>query len=394
MSWRTVDALDVEGRRVLVRLDLNVPLDGGRITDDLRITAALPTVRSIVERGGTVVAMSHLGRPKGVDEALRLAPVAARMGELLGRDVTPLRETVGAEVVAAVEAAAPGSVLLLENLRFDPGEKANDPDFAKQLAACGDRYVNDAFGTAHRAHASVVGVPAILGREHCAAGFLLGKELAAFDKVLGDPARPLVAILGGAKVSDKLAVVQNLLQRVDTLIVGGAMAYTFLKAAGATVGASRVEEDFLEEAGRILTQAEGAGVDLLLPTDHRCAAAFDSDEARETGRDIPDGLMGLDIGPATARTYAEAVAAAGTVVWNGPMGVFEREAYAAGTRTVAEAVAASSAYTVVGGGDSAAAVKTFGLADRIDHVSTGGGASLELLEGKALPGLVALGHGS
>ncbi len=390
MTRRTVDQLDVEGRRVLVRLDLNVPLQEGQITDDLRITAALPTVRSIVERGGVAVCMSHLGRPKGVDDNLRLAPVAARMSKLLEQPVTSLRETVGVEVVDATRAAAPGSVLLLENLRFDPGEKKNDPAFASQLAACGDAYVNDAFGTAHRAHASVVGVPSILGSEQCAAGFLLGKELHAFDCLLGEPARPLVAVLGGAKVSDKLAVVQNLLQRVDALIVGGAMAYTFLKAGGTAVGSSRVEEDFLEEAARILTHAEGAGVDLMLPSDHLCAPGFDSDAATPCGRDIPDGLMGLDIGPQTAQAYAATVSSAGTVVWNGPMGVFERDAYAAGTRAVAEAAAASSAYTVVGGGDSAAAVKLFGLADKINHVSTGGGASLELLEGKTLPGLAAL----
>ena len=393
MSWRTVDQLDVEGRRVLCRLDLNVPLDGGQITDDLRIRAALPTVRSIVERGGVAVCMSHLGRPKGVDDALRLAPVGARLGELLERPVTALQETVGDAVRSALEGQAPGSVVLLENLRFDKGEKANDPAFVEQLAACGELYVNDAFGTAHRAHASVVGVPGVLGAERSAAGFLLGKELAAFDKVLRDPAKPLVAILGGAKVSDKLAVVRNLLQRVDTLLVGGAMAYTFLKARGGAVGASRVEEDFLDEARAVLGEAEAAGVSLLLPEDHLVAPAFESDEARPVTGDIPDGLMGLDIGPATTRRYAEAVAAAGTVVWNGPMGVFERPAYAAGTRGVAEAVAAAGGYTVIGGGDSAAAVKVFGLADRIDHVSTGGGASLELLEGKALPGLVALGAG-
>jgi phosphoglycerate kinase len=390
MSRRTVDQLDVKGRRVLVRLDLNVPLEHGRITDDLRITAALPTVRSIIERGGIAVCMSHLGRPKGVDEALRLAPVAARMSELLGQPVTALSETVGPEVVATLQSCAPGSVVLLENLRFDPGEKKNDPVFAGHLAACGDAYVNDAFGTAHRAHASVVGVPALMGSEHCAAGFLLGKELTAFDKVLGEPARPLVAILGGAKVSDKLAVVENLLDRVDVLIVGGAMAYTFLRASGATVGTSRVEVDFLADAGEILSQAEARGVQLLLPSDHLCAPDFNSDDATLSGRDIPDGLMGLDIGPETVRAYVAAIASAGTVVWNGPMGVFEREAYASGTRAVADAVAASSAYTVVGGGDSAAAVKKFGLSDRIDHVSTGGGASLELLEGKQLPGLMAL----
>ncbi|MDG2149434.1 MAG: phosphoglycerate kinase [Planctomycetota bacterium] len=390
MSWRTVDQLDVEGRRVLIRLDLNVPLKDGCITDDLRIRAALPTIQSVIDRGGVAVCMSHLGRPKGVDEALRLAPVGQRLSELLGQPVTVLSEIIGPTVVEVLEQQPPGSVVLLENLRFDPGEKANDPEFAAGLAACGEAFVNDAFGTAHRAHASVVGVPSILGSECSAAGFLLGKELSAFDKVLGDPARPLVAILGGAKVSDKLAVVENLLSRVDVLIVGGAMAYTFLRANGVAVGNSRVEQDFIESAVAIQKQAAARGVRLMLPSDHLCAPDFESDDATRTGAQIPDGLMGLDIGPETAAAYATAIAEAGTVVWNGPMGVFEREAYAAGTRTVAEAVAASPAYTVVGGGDSAAAVKLFGLADRIGHISTGGGASLELLEGKALPGLSAL----
>lgn len=395
MSWQTVDALAVEGKRVLVRLDLNVPLHDGVISDDLRIRAALPTLRSIVERGGTAVCMSHLGRPKGVDDALRLAPVAARLGELLGQTVHALTETVGAEVAAALEVLPPRSVVLLENLRFDPGEKANDPAFADGLAALGELYVNDAFGTAHRAHASMVGIPERLGRDKSAAGFLLGKELQAFGRVLDEPARPLVAILGGAKVSDKLAVVTNLLERVDTLIVGGAMAYTFLRASSLDVGKSRVEHDFLSEATQILETASAKGVDLLLPVDHVCATAFESDEAvKVDAAALPESLMGLDIGPSTAATYAEAIAGAGTVVWNGPMGVFEREAYAAGTRAVAQACADASGYTVIGGGDSAAAVQQFGLAERIDHVSTGGGASLELLEGKALPGLVALGHGS
>ncbi|MFT7465205.1 MAG: phosphoglycerate kinase, partial [Pseudohongiellaceae bacterium] len=357
MSWRTVEQLDVSGQTVLVRLDLNVPLHMGVITDDLRIQAALPTVRSIIERGGTAVCMSHLGRPKGVDDALRLAPVAARMGELLGCAVQALRETIGPDVAAAVQSAPAGSVLLLENLRFDSGEKANDKSFAAAIASLGTRYVNDAFGTAHRAHASVVGVPAILGAEHCAAGLLLGKELNAFAQVLNDPRRPLVAILGGAKVSDKLAVVKNLIERVDALIVGGAMAYTFLKSRGVAVGDSRVEENFLEQAGEILARAEERGVAVLLPSDHVCASSFGSDDAEVHVGDIPNGLMGLDVGPTSASVFAQAIAGAGTVVWNGPMGVFEREAYAAGTRAVAEAAASTSGYTVVGGGDSAAAVK-------------------------------------
>lgn len=390
MSWRTVDALPVEGRTVLVRLDLNVPLEDGRIADDLRIRAALPTVRSIVERGGTAVCMSHLGRPKGVDEALRLQPVGACMAERLGRDVLALTEITGPAVASALAALEDGSVALLENLRFDPREKANDPEFARALAALGDAYVNDAFGTAHRAHASVVGVPQVLGRDACAAGFLLGKELSAFARVLEDPARPFVAVLGGAKISDKLGVVRHLLDRVDTLLVGGAMAYTFLRARGVEVGDSRVEEDAVGDLRDVLAEAERRSVEIQLPSDHRVAPSFESDAAEVVQGGIPDGRMGLDIGPRTAARYAKIVGSAGTVVWNGPMGVFERAAYAEGTRTLAQGVAASRGYTVVGGGDSAAAIQQFGLADRIDHVSTGGGASLELLEGKTLPGIAAL----
>lgn len=391
MSCLTVEQLAVDGRRVLVRLDLNVPLDGGRITDDLRIRAALPTVRSIVERGGIAICMSHLGRPKGADESLRLAPVATRMAELLGMPVLAIPETVGEGAAKAVATLTSGSVALLENLRFDPGEKANDSGFVAALSALGECYVNDAFGTAHRAHASVVGVPALLGSDHCAAGFLLAKELDAFARVLNEPSRPLVAILGGAKVSDKLAVVSNLLERVDQILIGGAMAYTFLEAQGVPVGTSRVESDFLDECRSVLGAADGRGVSILLPSDHLCAPSFDSDAAELSEGSIPEGRMGLDIGPATATAYAERIASAGTVVWNGPMGVFERPAYAAGTRAVADAVAASPGYTVVGGGDSAAALAAFGLADRVDHVSTGGGASLRLLEGQTLPGLAALG---
>lgn len=389
MAFRNVEQLDVKGRRVLVRLDLNVPLKGGRIGDDLRIREAMPTVRSIVKRGGTAICMSHLGRPKGVDEGLRLAPVAARMAELLGQPVTAFTEINTEAVAKAVRALPPGSACLLENLRFDPGEQKGDPGFTQRLAALGELYVDDAFGTAHRPDASVAGVPALLGRDKVAAGFLMEKELRAFARVLEQPARPLVAILGGAKVSDKLAVVKNLIERVDAILVGGAMSYTFLRARGVPVGASRVEADFVEECKTVLARARVRTIEILLPSDHLCAPAFESDEARPCEL-IPDGMMGLDIGPATAARYGEAIAKAGTVVWNGPMGVFERPAYAAGTRAVAQAVAACRGYTVVGGGDSAAAVAQFGLADKVKHVSTGGGASLELLEGRALPGIVAL----
>jgi len=394
-TFRTVEQLDVKGRRVLVRVDFNVPMKDGRISDDLRIRSALPTIRSITERGGTAILMSHLGRPKkGPEDGLRMAPVAAKLSELLGSPVTAFREINTDAVAAAVAALPAGSVALLENLRFDPGEQKGDPAFTARLAALGELYVDDAFGTAHRPDASVSGVPALLGKDKCAAGLLVAQELVAFGKVLEHPARPLVAILGGAKISDKLAVVKNLLASVDVILVGGAMAYTFLKAQGLGVGSSRVEEDFVAECRDVLARAaSGAGgrkVDILLPSDHLCAPAFESDEARPVEGAIPAGLMGLDIGPATGKRYAQRIASAGTVVWNGPMGVFERKAYEAGTRAVAQAVADCKGYTVVGGGDSAAALAAFGLADRVKHVSTGGGASLELLEGKALPGIEAL----
>jgi phosphoglycerate kinase len=390
-SFRSVEQLEVKGRRVLVRVDFNVPLKDGRISDDLRIRAALPTIRSIVDRGGTAILMSHLGRPKkGPEEGLRMAPVAARLSELLGRKVTAFREINTDAVAQSVQALPAGSVALLENLRFDPGEQKGDRDFTARLAALGELYVDDAFGTAHRPDASVAGVPALLGRDKCAAGLLVAQELRAFGRVLDDPARPLVAILGGAKVSDKLAVVKNLLDTVDVILVGGAMAYTFLAAQGVGVGSSRVEQDFLAECRDVLARAAAKKVDILLPGDHVCAKAFESDEARAVEGAIPEGFMGLDIGPVTARRYAERIRSAGTVVWNGPMGVFERAPYAAGTRAVAQAVADCPGYTVVGGGDSAAAVAAFGLADKVKHVSTGGGASLELLEGKPLPGIEAL----
>ncbi|MGQ0551890.1 MAG: phosphoglycerate kinase [Planctomycetota bacterium] len=390
MSVATVDQLAVQGRRVLVRLDLNVPLEDGRITDDLRIRAALPTVRSIIERGGIAICISHLGRPKGVDESLRLAPIAAHLAELLGQPVTMLPGVVGPAVEAAVKALQPGAVAVLENVRFEKGEQKSDPEFAARLAALGDLFVNDAFGTAHRPDASVVGIAQRLGPGRRAAGFLMGQELSAFARVLDNPTRPLVAILGGAKISDKLAVVRHLLPRVNAVLVGGAMAYTFLKSQGHAVGSSRVEESFVGECADVLKAARLRGVDVLLPSDHLCARQFDSDEAVLQPLAIPDGWMGLDIGPATIRSYSERIAKAGTIVWNGPMGVFEREAYSRGTRAIAEAVAHCPGYTVVGGGDSAAAVAAFGLEDSIDHISTGGGASLELLEGKLLPGIAAL----
>ena len=393
-----LDDLDVASRRVLVRVDLNVPLIDGRpprVADDLRIEESLPTIRELADAGARVVLMSHLGRPKGeVVEALRLAPVAARAAELLGRPVAAAADTVGDDARARVDALRDGEVLLLENLRFDPREEANDDAFADALASLGDAYVDDAFGAAHRAHASVVGVPARL--DDVAAGRLLQKELRALSRLLEDPPRPFVAILGGAKVSDKLGVIGSLLERVDALLVGGAMAFTFLRAQGADVGGSRVEEDQLDAVRGFLDQAVDRGVDLLLPTDVVAAAAFhESARHRTVAADaVPQAWMGLDVGRDTVARFSDVVRGAASVLWNGPMGVFEWDAFAAGTRGVAEAVAACDGFTVVGGGDSAAAIRSMGLADRVDHVSTGGGAALELLEGIELPGVAVLHRSS
>ena len=391
-----LDSLAVKGQRVLVRVDLNVPLreapDGGReVADDLRIEESLPTIRHLVDAGARVVLMSHLGRPKGqVVEALRLAPVAARLTELLGREVAVATDVVGPSAQATVADLADGDVCLLENLRFEAGEERNDPDFAAALAALGEVYVDDAFGAAHRAHASVVGVPAQL--DQAVAGLLLQRELEVLSSLLDAPERPFVAILGGAKVSDKLAVIANLLPKVDRLIVGGAMCFTFLKARGGQVGASRVEEDQVQVCRDLLDQAAEQGVELLLPSDVVAAERFAEDAPHQVvpADQIPEGFMGLDIGPDSTAHFAAALGDAETVLWNGPMGVFEWEAFAAGTEGVARAVAACSGFTVIGGGDSAAAIRVLGLAEQVSHVSTGGGASLEFLEGRDLPGVAAL----
>jgi len=391
---RTLSDLPLAGKRVLVRVDFNVPLDAqGRVTSDARIRESLPTIAAILKAGGRPVLMSHLGRPKGkVVESMRMAPVAARLGQLLGTPVKTVKDCIGAEAEAASKALQAGECLLLENLRFRDAEEAGDAAFAAALAKNGDVYVNDAFGTAHRAHASVSGVPKLLPN---AAGLLLQKELDAFARVLGAPQRPFVAILGGAKVSDKLPVIENLLPKVDTLIVGGAMAYTFLVQQGRQVGRSLVEKDLVAEAGKVQALAKAKGRKLLLPQDHVCAAEFKADSpASVHAGDIPDGLMGLDIGPKTVQSYVDALKGAKTVVWNGPMGVFEMDAFCKGTEAVAKAVAAATAqgaFTVVGGGDSVAAAEKLGITGRLSHVSTGGGASLELLEGKVLPGVAALG---
>ena len=388
----SITDIDCRGKRVFCRVDFNVPFDAeGKITDDTRIVAALPTLRTILAQGGRLILASHLGRPKGSpNPKYSLAPVAPRLAELLGRDVTMAPDCVGPEVERLVAALGDGDVLLLENLRFHPGEEKNDPTFCQQLAALADLYVNDAFGTAHRAHASTEGVARLLSP--AVAGLLMEKEIRYLGQVLADPARPFVAILGGAKVSDKIPVIENLLGKVDTLLIGGGMAYTFLKAQGVAVGTSLVEEERLPLAAELLKKAKAKGVQFLLPEDHVVATEFKADaEHRICGNDdFPDGWMGLDIGPRTCESYAAVIANAATVVWNGPMGVFEFDAFATGTLAVAKALASSQAVSIIGGGDSVAAVNKAGLEQKMTHISTGGGASLEFLEGKELPGIAAL----
>jgi phosphoglycerate kinase len=390
VELRTVEAADVRGRRVLVRNDFNVPLDDGRVTDDLRIRAAVPTLRWLVEHGGRVISCSHLGRPKGKrDERYSLAPVVPVLAAHLGREVRFVDDVVGEAAQAAARELTDGEVMLLQNLRFEPGETDNDPEFADRLAALAELYVDDAFGAAHRAHASVVGVAE---RLPAYAGYLLATEVRVLSRLLENPDRPFVAVLGGSKVSDKLAVLDNLLGRVDSLVIGGGMCFTFLAAQGLEVGDSLFEKDQVDAVRQLAARAEREGKRLLLPTDVVVADDFAEDANTRTVPvdGIEPGWRGLDIGPETAAAFAAEIARARTVFWNGPMGVFEWEPFAAGTRRVAEAVATGNAYTVVGGGDSAAAVAQLGLADRIDHLSTGGGASLELLEGKTLPGVAVI----
>ena len=386
----TLDDLDASGKRVFVRADLNVPLRDGAVTDDLRVQSSVPTLRHLLDQDARVIVASHLGRPKGApDPAYSMAPVGVRLQQLLGTDVVVADDVVGDDARAKADALQPGQVLLLENLRFEPGETANDDAFADALSALAEVYVDDAFGAAHRAHASISGIPA---RIPGYAGLLLARELEVLGGLLEDPAHPYVAVLGGAKVSDKLTVLDNLLQRVDAIAVGGAMAFTFLVADGHEVGASRVEADQVDTVRDLVAAARARGVGVLLPHDVVVAPDFDEHAPATTVHvdDMPGDQMGLDIGPATAHAYADAISTAGSVFWNGPMGVFEWEAFAAGTRTVAQAIATAKGSTVVGGGDSAAAIRQFGLDDQVDHVSTGGGASLELLEGKDLPGVAAL----
>lgn len=390
MELRTVDQADVRGKRVLVRNDFNVPLDDGKVTDDLRVRAAVPTLQWLVEHDAKVISCSHLGRPKGKwDDRYSLAPVVPVLAHHLGREVAFVDDVVGDKARRAAHDLVEGQVLLLENLRFEPGEEAADPAFADRLAALGELYVNDAFGAAHRAHASVVGVAE---RLPAYAGFLLNKEVEVLSRLLEGPDRPFVAVLGGSKVSDKLAVLDNLLGRVDTLVIGGGMCFTFIAAQGGEVGDSLFEPDQVDSCRELLARAEREGKRVLLPTDVVAADDFSEDANHRTvpAGEIEQGWRGLDIGPETARAFAAAVREGRTVFWNGPMGVFEWEPFAAGTKAVAEAVAACDGFTVVGGGDSAAALAKFGLADKVDHLSTGGGASLEMLEGKTLPGVAVI----
>ena len=389
---KTVKEIDVAGKKVLLRCDFNVPQDKTTraITDDKRIVAALPTIRYLLEQGAAVIACSHLGKPKGeVKPELTLAPVAERLSQLLEQEVIFAADTIGPDAQAKAAALQGGQILLLENLRFDIGEEKNHPEFAKALADMAEVYVSDAFGTVHRAHASTAGVAAYLP---AVSGFLIQKELEIMGGALNDPKRPLVAVLGGSKVSDKIGVINHLLDLADTIIIGGGMAYTFLKAQGHGIGSSLCEDDRLEYAADMLKKAAEKGVKFLLPTDHVAADHFAADATPIilNTTSIPADLMGLDIGPKTVEAYANALCDAGTVIWNGPMGVFEFPAFAKGTEAVAKALAESQAITIVGGGDSAAAVEQLGYADRMSHISTGGGASLEFLEGLELPGVACL----
>lgn len=385
---------DLSGKRVLVRADFNVPLDGaGNITDDTRIRAALPTIQYLTGKGAKVLLTSHFGRPKGVDDSLRLTPVAKRLSELLGAEVVKCDDCIGPEVAATVEKLQNGQVALLENVRFYPEEEKNDPEFAKKLASVADLYVNDAFGTAHRAHASTEGVTHYL--KPSVAGFLIEKELQYLEAAIQNPQRPLAAIIGGSKVSSKIGVIETLLDKCDKLLIGGGMIFTFYKARGLNVGKSLVEEDKLELAKSLEAKAKERGVEFLLPTDVVVADKFAADATAQTVsiENIPDGWMGLDIGPDSVKVFQDALADCKSVIWNGPMGVFEFDRFAAGTEAIARTLAEltpKGTITIIGGGDSVAAVEKVGLADQMSHISTGGGASLELLEGKVLPGIAAL----
>ncbi|MCX5680449.1 MAG: phosphoglycerate kinase [Candidatus Omnitrophica bacterium] len=391
MAKKTIKDLDIKNKRVLMRVDFNVPLDEDlNITDDIRIRAALPTIKYAIDNGAKVVLMSHLGRPEGkVDEKMRLQPCAKRLEKLLGKPVVALKDCIGGDVKKAVAAMKPGDVVLLENLRFHAEEEANDPKFAKELASLGDVFVNDAFGTAHRAHASTEGVTHYLPS---AAGFLLEKEIQYLGGAVDKPARPFVAILGGAKVKDKIKVIDHLLNKVDALLIGGGMAYTFLKASGKTIGSSKFDKDGLDTAKAALDKAAKKNIPILLPVDNIVADKFDAAaNSKLVGEDIPDGWMGLDIGPKTIKLFEDKLKTAKTIVWNGPLGVFEMDKFAKGTKDIAKYIAGlKGAISIIGGGDTAAAACKFKVDGKMSHVSTGGGASLEYLEGEGLPGIDAL----
>jgi phosphoglycerate kinase len=391
MNKKSIKDVDLKGKRVFCRVDFNVPMQDGQVTDDTRIRAAIPTIKYLTDHGAKVILASHLGRPKGqVVEDLRLTPVAARLGELIGKDVKKADEAFGANVMEMIGAMNEGDIILLENVRFYPGEEKNDPEIAKSFAQLADLYVNDAFGAAHRAHASTEGIahhlPAV-------SGLLMEKELDVLGKALSNPERPFTAIIGGAKVKDKIGVIDNLLEKVDNLIIGGGLAYTFIKAKGYEIGQSLLEEDKIELAQSFIKKAEEKGVKFYMPVDAIIADRFSEDAEVKTVdiSEIPADWQALDIGPKTAELYSDVIYNSKLVIWNGPMGVFEWQKFASGTRAVAETLAESNdTYSVIGGGDSAAAVEKFHLADRMSHISTGGGASLEFMEGKALPGVVAL----
>ncbi len=387
---KSVEDIDVSGKKVLVRCDFNVPMKDGKITDETRINGALPTIKYLLSKNAAVILCSHMGRPKGeFNPAFSLAPVAKRLSELLGQEVVLAADVIGEDAKAKAAALKPGEVMMIENVRFHKEEEKNDPAFAKELASMAEIYVNDAFGTAHRAHASTAGVADYLP---AVCGYLIQKEISVMGKALSDPARPFTAILGGAKVSDKIGVINNLIDKVDTLIIGGGMAYTFMRALGNTTGTSICEEDKLELASDLMKKARAKGVNFLIPVDNIVAREYkeDADFMRIYSDAIPDGWMGLDIGPTTQELFTKTIAGSGTVIWNGPMGVSEWENFAAGTRAVAKAVAECGGISIIGGGDSAAAVEKLGYADKMTHISTGGGASLEFLEGLELPGIACL----
>jgi len=395
MAKKTINDVDLKNKKVLMRCDFNVPLDDNQqITDDRRITASLPSIKKVLDEGAALILCSHLGRPKGEKKAeMSLSPVAKKLSELLNRDVKLSEDCIGEQASYLKQNLQPGEVLLLENLRFHKGETDNDPEFAKELADGCELYINDAFGTAHRAHASTEGVTHYI--DQCVAGYLIEKEIAYLDGAINNPKRPLIAILGGAKISGKIDVIKNLFDKVDALIIGGGMVYTFYKAKGWEIGTSLLEDDKIELAKELLEEAEEKNVALFLPVDNVIADAFENDAQTSTvaAGQIPANWMGLDIGPETIEKFSREVAKAKTIVWNGPMGVFEMENFSIGTRKIAEAIAectTKGAISIIGGGDSAAAIAKFGLDDKISHISTGGGASLEFLEGKKLPGIEAL----